>query len=88
MSKKENSTFPQTFLVSLIMDFSSSRMENIRINAWLLSRSCVANFAGSLMVFASVIVVGLPEQTRQETSMYKERERVRRDNEEKKILDD
>jgi len=59
-------------------------MKNIRINDWLLSRSYVANFAGSLMVFASVIAVGLPDQIRQETIMYKERERVWRDRDEKK----
>ncbi len=51
----------QIFWVSLILDFSSSRTKNIATKAWLLTGSRVANFAGSLMVFASVIVVGLPD---------------------------
>ena len=47
--------------MSLIFDFSCSWTNNVAKKSWLLTGSRVASFAASLMVFASVIVVGLPD---------------------------
>ncbi len=49
------------FWVSIILDLSSQKVLNMNIKMWMLSGGRLANFIGSLMVFASVIVVGLPD---------------------------
>lgn len=49
------------FWVSIILDLSSQKVSNMNIKLWMLSGGRLANFIGSLMVFASVIVLGLPD---------------------------
>lgn len=49
------------FWFSIILDYSSQKVSNMNIKLWMLSGGRLANFVGSLMVFASVIVVGLPD---------------------------
>jgi hypothetical protein len=49
------------FWAGLILDFSSHHAAKTNIKAILFSASRVSNFFGSLTVFASVIVVGLPD---------------------------
>eukprot|EP00095_Tigriopus_kingsejongensis_P007184 maker-scaffold3067_size10345-snap-gene-0.2 protein:Tk07184 transcript:maker-scaffold3067_size10345-snap-gene-0.2-mRNA-1 annotation:"predicted protein" len=49
------------FWASLIFDFASHFAESDQRKSLFFSGSRIANFFGSLMVFASVIVVGLPD---------------------------
>jgi hypothetical protein len=49
------------FWAGVILDFSSHHAAKTNIKAILFSASRVSNFFGSLTVFASVIVVGLPD---------------------------
>ncbi|TRY75294.1 hypothetical protein TCAL_01331 [Tigriopus californicus] len=49
------------FWASLVFDFASHFAETDRRKSLLFTGSRITNFFGSLMVFASVIVVGLPD---------------------------
>lgn len=49
------------FWTSMVLDFVSHNAKRLDVKSLLLSASRVINFFGSLTVFASVIVVGLPD---------------------------